>query len=295
MPRFLLCLSLKNVKNEAIILIFFFIAAFSMALLPAASAQNPSVEDGKTIFQTKCSGCHTIGGGDLIGPDLRNVTSIRDHSWLVNWISAPDKMLAEGDPTAKQLLQQYTVTMPNLGLSQQQVEDVIAYITNQSKGPQQGTPPTPSGQAGNPSTGQALFVGNIRLKNGGPPCQSCHNVEGVSLLGGGRLGPDLTKVYDRYGDTGLSAALATIPFPTMQPIFGSRPLTTQEQADLKAFFKEAATRPVQQGGLDVTIIAVIGYLLAILLIGIIWHRRLISVRRTMVQDTVTGMKEKAKR
>lgn len=278
-----------NVKNEAITLALFFLAVISLALLPAASAQNPSIEDGKTIFQTKCSGCHTIGGGDLVGPDLRNVTNIRDHSWLVNWISAPDKMLAEGDPTAKQLLQQYTITMPNLGLSQQQIEDVIAYIANQSKAPP-GKTPTESGQEGNPSTGQALFVGNIRLKNGGPPCQSCHNVEGISFLGGGRLGPDLTKVYDRYGDKGLSAVLATIPFPTMQPIFGIHPLTTQEQADLKAFFKEAAARPVQQGGIDVTIMAAIGYLIAILLIGIIWRRRLISVRKMMVQNTITEMK-----
>lgn len=270
-----------------------------LIFIPAASAQNSSIDSGKTIFQTKCSGCHTIGGGDLVGPDVKNVINTRDHNWLARWIREPDKMIAEGDPIAKQLLQKYNgIPMPNQGLSQQDAEDVIAYIANQSGGPTEKPPEKPPQKppaeppAGNPSAGASLFEGNTQLKNGGPPCQACHHVEGVSLLGGGNLGPDLTMVYNRYGDQGLSSVLATLPFPTMQPIFASHPLTTQEQADLKVFFKQAATAPVERGTGEVVWLAIIGLAVAILLIQVIWRNRVVDIRRPMVQgDTKEKMME----
>ncbi|MFL5417502.1 MAG: SCO family protein, partial [Myxococcales bacterium] len=36
---------------------------------------------GEYLFSTRCSACHTIGKGDGIGPDLKGVTSARDHGW----------------------------------------------------------------------------------------------------------------------------------------------------------------------------------------------------------------------
>src|SRR3989338_9184569 len=51
------------------------------------------------------------------------------------------------------------------------------------------TPP-----AGDYATGNALFTGEKRFTNGGPPCISCHSA-GVGALGGGILGPNLTQVY----------------------------------------------------------------------------------------------------
>jgi hypothetical protein len=38
---------------------------------------------------------------------------------------------------------------------------------------------------------------------------------------------------------GMAGTLAGHPFPTMQGIFSKRPLTSEEQADLLAFFKRA--------------------------------------------------------
>ena len=98
---------------------------------PASAAPVPAqlAEEGQTLFQQQCASCHTIGSGKLVGPDLLGVTQRRDPEWLRRWILAPDKMLAEGDPTATQLLQEYNnVPMPNLGLTEQQVEALIAYL-----------------------------------------------------------------------------------------------------------------------------------------------------------------------
>ncbi len=49
------------------------------------------------------------------------------------------------------------------------------------------------------------------------------------------MGPDLTGAYDKYGPEPLDTVLASLFFPTMEPLFVGRPLTTGERADLEAF------------------------------------------------------------
>jgi hypothetical protein len=102
------------------------------------------------------------------------------------------------------------------------------------------------------------------------------------LLGGGVLGPDLTQVADRYG-TGLPAALAGIPWPTMAPIFSRHPLTPQEQADLLAFFQSmSGQQPVDREWV-VLALSLAGLVGALAVIGFVWRRRLRGVRRPMVE------------
>lgn len=103
------------------------------------SADTASAEKGKEIFNNQCSICHTIGGGKKIGPDMKGVTERRPREWLVKYISNPEKMFEEGDPIAKKLMEESGgVKMPNLGLSEEQVSDVLAYIKSQS-GPGEGS------------------------------------------------------------------------------------------------------------------------------------------------------------
>lgn len=88
-----------------------------------------SVERGKAIFQEKCTACHTIGGGKLVGPDLQGVTARRDRAWLARWIKEPDKMLGEEDPIATSLLQEFNnVPMPNLGLTDEEAVAILDYL-----------------------------------------------------------------------------------------------------------------------------------------------------------------------
>ncbi len=88
---------------------------------------------GQYLFRTRCAACHTIGKGDAIGPDLLGVTRKRDQAWLARWIATPDQMLAEGDPVALQLLAQYNnIPMPNLRLSEIDVNALIVYLETQS-------------------------------------------------------------------------------------------------------------------------------------------------------------------
>jgi protein SCO1/2 len=103
------------------------------ALAPSA-ADLQLADEGGQKFQSRCAACHTIGGGDSIGPDLANVSARRERTWLVNYVLEPDRMLAQHDPVAMTLFARYkTVRMPNLSLTLEDTEKVIKYIQKQSK------------------------------------------------------------------------------------------------------------------------------------------------------------------
>jgi len=265
------------------------LAAFLVLLLIPLTwghglSQSPS--EGAAIFDEYCAGCHTIGGGDLIGPDLAGVAQKRDPQWLVDFIAQPDKVLASGDPIAAELLKQYgNVEMPNLGLSQEQVTAVIAYLAEGSS--QQAETAAPELQAmitGDAAIGEALFLGNEHFENDGPPCMGCHNLGSSGLLGGGALGPDLTDAYTRYTDASLAAALANIPWPTMKPIFTDHPLTPEEQTHLRAFILAEPGQEAADTELVIIGISLAGFIGVVLMFAVIYRRRLRGVRRPLVNQ-----------
>lgn len=256
----------------------------------AAVAFGQQAEQGRGLFQEKCTACHTIGQGDRVGPDLAGVTSRRDRAWLTRWISAPDKVLAEKDPIATALFAKYgSVPMPNQGLTGEQSAALVVYLETAPAGggpggAQASAAPLP---AGNPAVGKELFMGTRRLQAGGPPCMACHSIAGIGALGGGALGPDLTLALSKYGgDAGLASVLAAIPFPTMSPIFGRRPLTVEEQAHLRTFMAQAAVierSPAAVGQL--TVLAIAGAAVLAGIVHLSWRRRLTGVRRRMLEGT----------
>ena len=90
---------------------------------------DPSNLPGQALFVKTCGACHTVGKGPRVGPDLRGVTARRTRDWLVSYIMEPEKVRAKRDPAAMSLAAQYpAVRMPNLGLSELDSSDVIAYI-----------------------------------------------------------------------------------------------------------------------------------------------------------------------
>jgi mono/diheme cytochrome c family protein len=269
----------------------------------AASQTAPDSGEGQAIFHQKCEVCHSIGGGDKVGPDLKGVTSLRSVDWLTRWISGPDKMLAAKDPVAVALQKTFIVPMPNLGLTKAETAAVIAYLKNpagataapaaegqapaKAAQPQPAAPPAPAGAAksaapvGDAAAGELLFTGAQRFHNGGAPCMGCHSVAGIGALGGGTMGPDLTPAYGKYKE-----ALLTWPnnMPPMQAIFSANPLTPQEQADLVAFLKSAVIPQRPTSAIwRLAVLAVIGAILLLIAAQFIWRRRLTSVRGSLVR------------
>ncbi len=270
-----------NLRPAFSLFLVLFILLF-VTLLSQLWASDDSRDMGKTIFETKCSPCHTIGGGKRVGPDLKWVTEERPRDWLVKFISNPEKMFQARDPIATSLLTKFGgIKMPDLGLSQQEVSDVLSFI-----GPQQPAAAAPPPVISGPLRGERLFMGSILFQNGGAPCVSCQNVSGIPFPGGGALGPDLTGAYSKFGAATMNSLLATLPFPTMTPIFGKRPLTQQEQGDLEAFFEKASTRPLTSMTLKIILSVIGGFIILMVVIWRTWPRRLHTVRRSLIEEAM---------
>jgi cytochrome c2 len=80
-----------------------------------------------------CQNCHSIGAGRRAGPDLKDVTSRRTEDWLKRWLKDPAAMFYT-DPIAKTLYKEYHyIPMPNLHLSDSDIEAVLNYIAQQSQ------------------------------------------------------------------------------------------------------------------------------------------------------------------
>lgn len=102
-----------------------------------------NIERGRYVFSTHCAACHTVGHGDKIGPDLINVTDVRDPKWLAQFIQTPEKMITDGDPIAKALFEKYKqVRMPNLRIGDDDIAELIDFLKKQSKNPE-GAPLQP--------------------------------------------------------------------------------------------------------------------------------------------------------
>lgn len=250
-----------------------------------------SSETGKLAFEQKCKSCHTIGSGRLVGPDLKGINSRQEADWIIRFIVAPDKLIAQNDARAKQLLQEYGFPMPNLGMSEEDARSILAYIESQSGGPPVATPQAQSGTQPvlqvqrDSDLGKSLFIGTVSLKNGGPACISCHNVSGIGVIGGGTVGKDLTGTYKGMGEAGVLAILKTYPFPIMKEIYTSKPVTDDEAGHISAFMKETGSAS-GSSSTNQTIFLIASAAGALLLIGIfqfLWRGRLAGVRRSLVK------------
>lgn len=120
----------------------FLLGSAGRALCDDSVSQDPSlVSKGKGVFENHtCNACHTIGKGIKTGPDLSGVLQRRSVPWLKKWIKNPDAVFASGDPIAAEFKKKiakaepgYSIQMPALSLTDDDVDAVIAYIKSQSK------------------------------------------------------------------------------------------------------------------------------------------------------------------
>lgn len=259
-----------------------------------SAAQQPAAD----YFRQSCASCHTIGGGRLTGPDLKDVSQRRDRAWLAQWLQNPKAVLDSGDPYAQKLLQDARgVVMPAVpGMNPTLANQLLDLIEAESKLPRSrfagaqisDRPFTPV----DVTLGRQLFLGTRRLSGGGPACLSCHTVKGLGGLGGGRLGPDLTLVYERLqGRKGLSAWLTNPASPTMTPVFRNTALQPEEILPLVAFLEDSA----KHGGQDDSTSLLNFFLLSlgVMVVGLvsldaIWKKRIRGVRRQLVGTRQRG-------
>lgn len=264
-----------------------------VALLLAAGVSGAEGQEAAELYLQNCISCHTIGGGRLVGPDLKNVEQRQDRAWLLGFILDPTGVLGRGDAYALQLKDEAGgVLMPRIaGLTAKQAEGLLDLIAAESlleesqfAGLDLGDEPFSDYDI---RRGEDLFAGTERLSKAGPPCLSCHTVGGLRGLGGGRLGPDLTRVYERLqGRKNLASWLQAPATEIMRPIYLGKSLTSDEIKVLVAFLEDTAqNRPEANYTARLTLLllglggAAFGFMLA----DGVWRNRFRGVRRALVR------------
>lgn len=263
----------SNLKMKHLIVIPL-LAGF--ALPGMLGAQQADVAAGKTVFIEHCSLCH---GEDASGKtpmaQSLNVTIPDYRSETVHNLT---------DADIKSVIMEGKGTMPPVpNLSTEEITNVIAFVRSF---PLQK--PEETIVVGSAERGEDLFTGRIPFRNGGPPCFACHTVSGLPFPGGGTLGPNLTRTYSKLGPEGLSTALHTLFFPAMAPLYDRHLLTASERSNLFAFFKQADSRELMgDHTITAAFLALAGFAILLFLTWARWRDRLRSVRRALVETTLS--------
>lgn len=94
-------------------------------------ANEALATQGEKLFKEKgCSACHGFGKR-ISCPDLDGVTMRRTQLWMEHQILHPEVMTKQ-DPIARQLFAQYSLQMPNQGLTEPQAKAVIEFLKHKN-------------------------------------------------------------------------------------------------------------------------------------------------------------------
>jgi hypothetical protein len=102
---------------------------------PLTDSSAPrAIAYGKSIFETNCRSCHSIGTV-ITAPALAYIGQRRSEAWLYDFIRNNDKVLASGDCYARYIYNIYNKTPLNTfpELNHAEVRCLIDYITSESQ------------------------------------------------------------------------------------------------------------------------------------------------------------------
>lgn len=243
--------------------------------------------DPALTFEKKCSSCHTIGGGNDVGPDLKGVTKRRDLLWINKFIKGSQSMILGGDPVANELFVKFkNKKMPDQELSDDEITQILAFIENSSgTGAVAKIKSALDAKPEEVFRGKQIFEGRFPLTNKGPACFTCHAAGDAGTLGGGALAPDLSHAYALYEDKGLSKVLTNITFPTMSNPFKDKPLTADEVYWIKAYLytvdKEAHDSEQEDNQKKFIFLGIFGTIAGFGVLDLIWKNRRKKTRRPL--------------
>ncbi|HTZ17046.1 MAG TPA: cytochrome c [Dissulfurispiraceae bacterium] len=161
-------------------ILFLMLTYDSLSQLPHRTHEenlDAQVAAGKWVWQKyNCNDCHTILGiGGYYAPDVTRVMLSKDADWMKRFLKDPGAVW----PADRK--------MPNLHLKDQEILDVISFLTWVNGIDTNNWPPKPLVVAASVSAKPGADI----FKSQG--CSACHMIGGV----GGAVGPDLTKVGSR--------------------------------------------------------------------------------------------------
>jgi len=103
------------------------------------AALDPKLaEQGKTIFEAKCSACHKVTDQKVVGPGLKGVTLKQSPAWILNMITNPVEM-TQKDPTAKALLAEHLTQMTFQDVTDDDAKKILEYLRQNDGGAEQAS------------------------------------------------------------------------------------------------------------------------------------------------------------
>jgi len=224
------------------------------SVLASSSTVTAEAQEASTLFNEKCSGCHSIGGGNLVGPDLadsakwktedlrsaikrmeENTGPLPDAevSALVDFLK--NSKAAKKTETSGQSESKTSPEKPvydGKGTSQETIAPATEANASVSQKPLLVEP-------GSIEKGRRLFNGELAFKNGGSSCIACHSIHG----NGGNLAPDLATVAQKMPPAALISACEKTPYKVMKAAYREHPVVHQEAVDLTAYLGSLNTDP----------------------------------------------------
>lgn len=156
----------------------FMLWGFGPGALPAARGAGQgaaSSDEGKTLFEGNCAGCHGIDGSGAMGPNIRHAAASLGPDGIESLVTVG--FIGSGMPTFGQL-------------GDAKIHQIVDYVVSFD---QEGSGVTP----GDPEKGKAVYAS----KN----CSQCHMADGR----GGDLGPELTRIGAVRSPSSLREALVS--------------------------------------------------------------------------------------
>lgn len=189
----------------------------------SGATEQPAADAGASLFSQKCGGCHTIGKGNLVGPDLKGVAS-----WGATEVESNVRRM-----------EKFTGS-----LSDRDVKALVdflkdAHIQQRMKSEEKRAVAVAStaGEPASEEVGGKLFHGSLPFINGGTACIACHQVEGR----GGTMGKALDDAFEKFGQSALVSTCEQPSYPVMKAVYREHPVTRQEALHVTRYLSQLKT------------------------------------------------------
>lgn len=245
---------------------YFYRLLLLIVVLSVGFAQRAYADSGSSVFTNKCAGCHTIGEGNKVGPDLKPTKD-----WTDSKLESEVKRMG---PMAG-------------GLTDDEVASLVSYLKNpveqastdsdtaKAESTESSEPvKEPEGELpGSAENGKLLFFGSKQFENGGMSCIACH--QSGSHQG---LGPDLKGISKKMKGRALVEACKNAPFKVMNAAYADHKITETEAFDLAKYLTEADAEEAESKPMPVPLYGGAFTLLVLACIAVGYRNRNSNVR-----------------
>ncbi len=103
-------------------------------LMTFQSQAIPPIEEGKSLFLTRCAACHNINK-TMTGPALSGIHEKRSIDWIIKFVHSSQTLIKSGDADAINVYEKFNkVPMPDHpDLTEENIKNIVEYIKSESK------------------------------------------------------------------------------------------------------------------------------------------------------------------